>query len=196
MPRVGVIDPLGSTITARTAVTRIRGAGLACRDRQVVTDSGLRGRGRAFPTGIKWRTVLNPAARPHKVSSAADEGTRARSSPDHEGDPFVEEAAIAGIGVGATRVTFICAAISTRARRALGDRHGLRAGYLGANVGGAARPSRAGQAPAPSARRLRSGRGRRGRCFSPAPAIAGLFGCPTVINNVITNRIPPSTAPS
>jgi formate dehydrogenase iron-sulfur subunit len=75
---------------------------------QQVTDSGLRGRGGAgFPTGIKWKTVLDTPASQKYIACNADEGDSGTFSDRMimEGDPFVliEGMAIAGIAVGATR---------------------------------------------------------------------------------------------
>src|ERR1700689_2388968 len=72
-----------------------------------VTNSGLRGRGGAgFPTGIKWKTVLNAPADQKYVVCNADEGDRGTYADRmiKEGDPFVliEGMTIAGFAVGAT----------------------------------------------------------------------------------------------
>ena len=73
-----------------------------------VTESGLRGRGGAgFPTGIKWKTVLDTAADRKYIVCNADEGDSGTFADRMimEGDPFVliEGMAIAGIAVGATK---------------------------------------------------------------------------------------------
>ncbi len=75
---------------------------------QQVTESGLRGRGgAAFPTGIKWQTVLNAAGAQKYVVCNADEGDSGTFSDRMimEGDPFVliEGMTIAGLAVGATQ---------------------------------------------------------------------------------------------
>jgi len=75
---------------------------------QAVTDSGLRGRGgAAFPTGIKWKTVLDAPAAQKYVTCNADEGDSGTFADRMlmEGDPLtlVEGMTIAGIAVGATR---------------------------------------------------------------------------------------------
>ena len=72
-----------------------------------VTDSGLRGRGgAAFPTGIKWRTVLDQPVAQKYIACNADEGDSGTFSDRMimEGDPFVliEGMIIAGLAVGAT----------------------------------------------------------------------------------------------
>ena len=75
---------------------------------QEVTDSGLRGRGgAAFPTGIKWKTVLDAPANQKYVTCNADEGDSGTFADRMlmEGDPFVliEGMTIAAIAVGATQ---------------------------------------------------------------------------------------------
>jgi len=75
---------------------------------QAVTDSGLRGRGGAgFPTGIKWKTVLQTESAQKYIVCNADEGDSGTFSDRMimEGDPFVliEGMAIAGLAVGATK---------------------------------------------------------------------------------------------
>ena len=74
----------------------------------VVTDSGLRGRGgAAFPAGIKWRTVLEAPGDVKYIACNADEGDSGTFSDRMlmEGDPFclIEGIVIAGLAVGATR---------------------------------------------------------------------------------------------
>ena len=71
-----------------------------------VTDSGLRGRGgAAFPTGIKWQTVLNAPSEKKYIVCNADEGDSGTFSDRMimENDPFVliEGMIIAGLAVGA-----------------------------------------------------------------------------------------------
>ncbi len=73
-----------------------------------VTDSGLRGRGgAAFPTGIKWKTVLGAPADQKYVVCNADEGDSGTFADRMvmESDPYVliEGMTIAGLAVGATR---------------------------------------------------------------------------------------------
>src|SRR5438105_7781610 len=75
---------------------------------QEVIDSGLRGRGGAgFPTGIKWRTVLQAEAVRKYIVCNADEGDSGTFSDRMlmEGDPFIliEGMTIAGLAVGATQ---------------------------------------------------------------------------------------------
>jgi len=75
---------------------------------KAVTDSGLRGRGgAAFPTGIKWNTVLGAAGDQKYIVCNADEGDSGTYSDRMvmEDDPFVliEGMTIAGVAVGATQ---------------------------------------------------------------------------------------------
>ena len=73
-----------------------------------VKTSGLRGRGgAAFPTGIKWQTVLDTHAEQKYIVCNADEGDSGTFADRllMEADPFqlIEGMTIAGLGVGATR---------------------------------------------------------------------------------------------
>ena len=170
---------------------------------QEVTDSGLRGRGgAAFPTGIKWKTVLDQPAGQKYVVCNADEGDSGTFSDRMlmEGDPFclIEGMTIAGIAVGATQGYIYLRAEypHARSRAERGDRR-LRsaAATWAATCWAAARPSswKCAWAPAPTsaARRPRCSRSLEGkraevRFRPPLPAIKGLFGKPTIINNVIS----------
>src|SRR3546814_18055992 len=72
-----------------------------------VTQSGLRGRGgAAFPTGVKWKTVLATPAEQKYIVCNADEGDSGTFSDRMlmGGDPYalIEGMAIAGLAVGAT----------------------------------------------------------------------------------------------
>ena len=170
---------------------------------EAVTQSGLRGRGgAAFPTGIKWKTVLNTAADQKYVVCNADEGDSGTFSDRMvmEGDPLVlvEGMTIAGVAVGATRGYIYLRSEYPHALRALNEAiaAAYARGFLGPSVARlAARrsTSRCGSAPAPTsaAKRPRCWRASRAsagmvRFKPPLPAIAGLFGKPTVINNVIS----------
>nr|HMN84110.1 formate dehydrogenase subunit gamma [Burkholderiaceae bacterium] len=167
-----------------------------------VLQSGLRGRGgAAFPAGIKWRTVLAAAAGQKYVVCNADEGDSGTYSDrmTMEGDPYmlIEGMAIAGLATGATQgYVYIRSeypqAIDTM-RRAIGLARD--AGFLGADVLGSGRAFelevRVGAGSyvcGEETALLESLEGRRGivRAKPPLPAIEGLFGRPTVINNVIT----------
>ena len=167
-----------------------------------VTNSGLRGRGGAgFPTGIKWRTVLNAPADQKYIVCNADEGDSGTYADRMimEGDPFVliEGMTIAGIAVGATSGYIYIRSEYPHAfrtlRRAIAIAHDK--GYLGANVAGsgkrfdlAVRLGAGAYICGEETSLLESLEGKRGqiRFKPPVPAISGLFGKPTVVNNVIS----------
>lgn len=172
---------------------------------QTVTDSGLRGRGgAAFPAGIKWKTVAaaqaGQAAQKYIVCNA-DEGDSGTFSDrmTMEGDPFVliEGMAIAALAVGATqgyiyvRSEYPHAIATLNAAIALA----VAAGFLGSDVSGSGkafhlqvRKGAGSYVCGEETALLESLEGKRGivRAKPPLPALAGLFGQPTVINNVIT----------
>jgi formate dehydrogenase iron-sulfur subunit len=167
-----------------------------------VTTSGLRGRGGAgFPTGIKWKTVAQTQADRKYIVCNADEGDSGTFADRMimEGDPFVviEGMTIAGIAVGATKgyiyirseyphaVAAMKAAISAA----------QRAGLLGERIGGSnhdfdieVRVGAGAYVCGEETSLLESLEGRRGivRAKPPLPAHRGLFGKPTVINNVLS----------
>jgi len=169
---------------------------------QVVTDSGLRGRGgAAFPTGIKWKTVLDAPAAQKYVTCNADEGDSGTFADRMlmEGDPFalIEGMTIAGIAVGATRGYIYLRAEYPHAHRTLNEalRVAYDAGYLGERVLGSAhrfdlevRLGAGAYICGEETSMLESLEGRRGevRVRPPLPAIKGLFGMPTIVNNVIS----------
>ncbi len=167
-----------------------------------VLESGLRGRGgAAFPTGIKWQTVLKQPPGQKYITCNADEGDSGTYSDRMlmEGDPFslIEGMTIAGVAVGATkgyiylRVEYphafkVLTAAIARARAA---------GLLGADVLGSGKAFdlevRLGAGAyicGEETSMLESLEGRRGeiRVRPPLPAEKGLFGAPTIVNNVIT----------
>jgi len=109
--RVGITDPVSlEDYLAHEGYQGLRNA-LAMAPEKIVdevTESGLRGRGgAAFPTGIKWRTVLGAEGDQKYIVCNADEGDSGTFSDRMimEGDPFVliEGMTIAGLAVGATR---------------------------------------------------------------------------------------------
>ena len=174
----------------------------ARRYRQDVTDSGLRGRGgAAFPAGIKWKTVLGTESAQKYIVCNADEGDSGTFSDRMlmEGDPLclIEGMTIAGLAVGATRGYIYLRCEYPHAHRALNEAiaNAYAAGYLGADIRGASRrfdlEVRLGAGAyicGEETSLLDSLEGKRGqvRFKPPLPAIKGLFGQPTVINNVIT----------
>ena len=167
-----------------------------------VTDSGLRGRGGAgFPTGIKWKTVLDTAADQKYVVCNADEGDSATFADRMimEGDPFVliEGMAIAGIATGATKGFIYIRSEYPHAVAAMDKAIAIarRSGVLGVNVLGSAhafdmevRVGAGAYVCGEETSLLDSLEGKRGqvRAKPPLPAHKGLFGKPTVINNVIS----------
>jgi formate dehydrogenase iron-sulfur subunit len=167
-----------------------------------VTASGLRGRGGAgFPTGIKWKTVAQAQADRKFIVCNADEGDSGTFADRMimEGDPFVviEGMTIAGITVDATkgyiyiRSEYPHAVIAMNAAIAAAK----RAGFLGARIGGSShsfdlevRVGAGAYVCGEETSLLESLEGRRGivRAKPPLPAHKGLFGKPTVINNVLS----------
>jgi formate dehydrogenase iron-sulfur subunit len=203
--RVGITDP--TSLDDYLAHDGYRGlkAALAIPPAQIVehvTASGLRGRGgAAFPAGIKWKTVLGAPGGQKYVVCNADEGDSGTFSDRMvmEGDPFVliEGMTIAGLATGADRGYIYLRWEYPDARRALeaAIQAAYQAGFLGANVHGSGRSFdlevRMGAGAyicGEETSLLESLEGKRGqvRFKPPLPALAGLFGKPTVINNVIT----------
>ena len=167
-----------------------------------VSNSGLRGRGGAgFPTGIKWATVLKQPEGQKYIVCNADEGDSGTYADRMimEGDPFVliEGMTIAGFAVGATQGYIYVRSEYPHAFRVLRRAIAIarEKGYLGANVLGTGKKFdievRLGAGAyicGEETSLLESLEGRRGqiRYKPPLPAIAGLFGKPTVVNNVIS----------
>lgn len=203
--RIGITDPLstddyvahGGLEGLRNAL-KMTGADIC----EALVESGLRGRGgAAFPAGIKWRTVANAQADQKYIVCNADEGDSGTFSDRlvMESDPYVliEGMTIAGIAVGATvghiyvrsEYPHSIAALEEAIRRA------RAAGWLGDDVLGSGKPFELFVAKGAGAyvcgeetALLESLEGKRGivRAKPPLPALAGLYGKPTVINNVIT----------
>jgi len=167
-----------------------------------LTKSGLRGRGGAgFPTGMKWKTALDAPAAPKYVVCNADEGDSGTFSDRMvmEGDPFVllEGMTIAALAVGATQGYIYLRSEYPHARRALSEAiaTAYSTGYLGANILGSGksfeleiRLGAGAYVCGEETAMLESIEGRRGmvRFKPPFPALEGLFGKPTVINNVVS----------
>ncbi|WP_394889332.1 formate dehydrogenase beta subunit [Mesorhizobium sp. AaZ16] len=167
-----------------------------------VTESGLRGRGGAgFPTGIKWKTVLDTAGDRKYIVCNADEGDSGTFSDRMimEGDPFVliEGMAIAGIATGATKGFVYLRSEYPHAATAMNAAVEIarKAGVLGVNVLGSPhafdmeiRVGAGAYVCGEETSLLESLEGKRGlvRAKPPLPAHKGLFGKPTVINNVIS----------
>ncbi len=169
---------------------------------KTVTDSGLRGRGgAAFPTGIKWNTVLNTPSEQKYIICNADEGDSGTFSDRMvmEGDPFVliEGMTIAGIAVGATQGYIYLRVEYPHAHIALNNAisSAYAAGYLGDNIQGSGksfhlevRLGAGAYVCGEETSLMESLEGKRGlvRFKPPLPAVKGLFGQPTVVNNVIS----------
>ncbi len=195
--RCGLIDPLDLSDYnahggfAGLARARERGGQATCLE---VKNSGLRGRGGAgFPTGIKWETVRTAPAGQKYIVCNADEGDSGTFADRliMEGDPFslIEGMTIAAEAVGATRgyiylrseyphaIATMNAAIALfdAARIAPDFRLEVRVG-AGAYVCGE------------ETALLDSLEGKRGqvRAKPPIPALVGLFGEPTIVNNTIS----------
>ena len=146
-----------------------------------VTESGLRGRGGAgFPTGIKWKTVLDTSADQKYIVCNADEGDSGTFADRMimEGDPFVliEGMAIAGIAVGATKGYIYIRSEYPHAVATMnaGDRGRAGGRLLGDDVARLGQPStwKCGSAPAPmsAARRPRCSKAWKASAASCAPS--------------------------
>jgi formate dehydrogenase iron-sulfur subunit len=167
-----------------------------------VTESGLRGRGgAAFPTGIKWKTVLTAQAEQKYVVCNADEGDSGTFADRMimESDPYVliEGMTIAAVAVGATRGYIYIRAEYPQAIRTMraAIERAQAAGLLGDEIMGKDRSFHLEVREAAGAyicgeetSLLESLEGKRGmvRFRPPLPAIKGLFGKPTIVNNVIS----------
>ena len=203
--RMGMTDPLsladyqayGGFDGLRNAIAMAPGAIV-----QTLMDSGLRGRGgAAFPAGIKWKTVAGVDAAQKYIVCNADEGDSGTFSDrmTMEGDPFVliEGMTIAALAVGATQGYIYVRSEYPHAIDRLNAAIALAVGrgFLGSNVLGSGkafhlqvRKGAGSYVCGEETALLESIEGKRGivRAKPPLPALAGLFGQPTVINNVIT----------
>src|SRR5208337_801565 len=201
----GITDPLSLDDYRRQGglkgLERAIAIGPAATVEEVIS-SGLRGRGGAgFPTGIKWRTVAEAKGPQKYIVCNADEGDSGTFSDRMmmEGDPFclIEGMAIAGLATGASKgyiyirseYPHAIAAMREAVIRARG--HGL----LGERLLGSAhafdmevRVGAGAYVCGEETALLDSLEGKRGqvRAKPPLPAHIGLFGMPTVINNVIS----------
>lgn len=203
--RVGITDPVSvEDYVAHDGYQGLKNAlKLSAADIvKEVTDSGLRGRGgAAFPTGIKWNTVLNAPADQKYIVCNADEGDSGTYSDRMimEGDPLVlvEGMTIAGLAVGATQGYIYLRSEYPDALVTLNEAiaNAYKAGYLGANICGSGkqfdlevRRAAGAYVCGEETSLLESLEGKRGivRFKPPLPAIEGLFGKPTVVNNVIS----------
>ncbi|BAK76940.1 formate dehydrogenase, beta subunit [Pseudogulbenkiania sp. NH8B] len=203
--RVGITDPLSlADYQAHEGFAGLKralsmdGAAIV----QEVLDSGLRGRGgAAFPTGIKWRTVAQAEAQQKYVVCNADEGDSGTYSDRMvmEDDPFmlIEGMTVAGLAVGATQGYIYVRSEYPHSFDVLNQAIRLAedAGFLGENILASGKRFKLDVRKAAGAyvcgeetAMLESLEGKRGvvRAKPPLPALSGLFGQPTVINNVIS----------
>jgi len=196
--RCGIIDPLSlddyRAHGGLSGLAKSRELGAAATVETVLA-SGLRGRGGAgFPTGIKWRTTAEAKGERKFIVCNADEGDSGTYADRMllEGDPFsiIEGMAIAALAVGATK-----GYVYTRSEYP----HGIAtfnqalqiaraAGLLDASFDIEQRVGAGAYVCGEETSMLESLEGRRGqvRAKPPLPAHKGLFGCPTVINNLVT----------
>jgi len=209
--RCGLIDPLSiDDFRAHQGFTALEKAFSDGADTvlETVIESGLRGRGGAgFPTGIKWRTVAETEADQKYIACNADEGDSGTFSDRMlmEGDPLglIESMAIAGFVVGASKGYIylrseypLTHSILSRALDVARE-----TGWLGQNIQDSgfsfdielhlgAGSYVCGEETA----MLESLEGKKGivRYKPPLPAHEGLFGNPTVVNNVVTLASVPS----
>ena len=203
--RCGIIDPLSLTsYEANGGLVGLRKAA-AMPPAQVVAEvleAGLRGRGGAgFPAAIKWKTVAETAADQKYICCNADEGDSGTFADRMlmEGDPgtLIEGLAIAALATGATegyiyiRSEYPYAIASMQAAIGLWE----KAGLLGNDIAGSGKTFRLHVRRGAGAyicgeesSMLESLEGKRGvvRVKPPIPAISGLNGKPTVVNNVLT----------
>ena len=203
--RVGITDPLSLVdYESHGGLKGLRNAiGMTpAKIVDEVTESGLRGRGGAgFPAGIKWKTVLNTESEQKYICCNADEGDSGTFADRMlmEGDPFtlIEGMIIAGIAVGATQGLIYVRSEYPHAIDVLNQAIAIAREHkvLGASVLGSAfefnlevRVGAGSYVCGEETAMLESLEGKRGivRAKPPIPALVGLFGKPTVINNVMT----------
>jgi len=203
--RAGVIDPLNlddykkhGGYEGLSKALNLSAADIV----EIVTKSGLRGRGgAAFPTGIKWRTVLNAPADQKYVTANADEGDSGTFADRllMEADPFqlIEGMTICALAVGATEGYIYLRSEYPKALHVLTHAIAMAkdANLLGDDICGSGndfhiqvRVGAGAYICGDETSMLESLEGKRGlvRFKPPLPAIEGLFGKPTVVNNVLT----------
>jgi len=198
--RCGIVDPRSLDDYRAHGGYRGLARAIAVGQAQVietVTKSGLRGRGGAgFPTGIKWKTVADAAGPQKYVVCNADEGDSGTFADRMvmEGDPFmlIEGMTIAGFAVGATkgfiyiRSEYPHAVAAMEAAVAAARRGGMLGGRIAFDL--EVRVGAGAYVCGEETSLLESLEGKRGivRAKPPLPAHHGLFGKPTVINNVLS----------
>jgi formate dehydrogenase iron-sulfur subunit len=196
--RCGVVDPLSlddyRAHGGLAGLEKARAIGPAAVIEMVLA-SGLRGRGGAgFPTGIKWKTTAEAKGDRKYIVCNADEGDSGTYADRMllEGDPFglIEGMAIAGLAIGAskgyvyTRSEYPHGIATFDAALAIARGAGILDGAFDIEQRVGAGAYVCGEETA----LLESLEGRRGqvRAKPPLPAHKGLFGMPTVINNLVT----------
>jgi len=211
--RAGIVDPVSLLDYLEHDGYQGLNRALAMASQAIIDEvksSGLRGRGgAAFPAGIKWQTVLDAVAeRPCSAYSGnkyivcnADEGDSGTFADRMvmEGDPFmlIEGMTIAGLAVGAEQGYIYLRSEYPVAHEIMQKaiKTAESTGYLGDNVQGSGRrfnlEVRLGAGAyicGEETSLLDSLEGKRGmvRAKPPLPALEGLFGQPTVVNNVLT----------
>ena len=203
--RVGVIDPLDLDDYRAHGGLRGLERAVGIPQEEVVADvlaSGLRGRGGAgFPAGIKWRTVLEAEAEQKYVCCNADEGDSGTFADRMlmESDPFtlLEGMAIAGLATRATQGLIYVRSEYPDAIATLRTAIDIARvdGWLGPDVIGSGRAfdirvveGAGSYVCGEETAMLESLEGKRGmvRPKPPIPALQGLFGKPTLVNNVLT----------
>jgi formate dehydrogenase iron-sulfur subunit len=157
--------------------------------------SGLRGRGgAAFPAGIKWQAVADTPADQKYVVVNADEGDSGTFADRMlmEGDPFllVEGMLLAGRAVGATRGVIYVRSEYPLAARVMAEAIAVAraASLLGPDFDIELFVGAGAYICGEETSLLESLEGRRGevRAKPPLPAVAGLYGKPTLMHNVVT----------
>lgn len=173
-----------------------------------VIQSGLRGRGGAgFPTGKKWSFIPKPCKMPPYLVINADEsepGTcKDREILRHEPHKLIEGALLSGFAIGANAAYIYIRGEYVYEARVLNQaiQEAYSAGFLGKNAANSGwdfdlyvhRGAGAYICGEESAL-LESLEGRKGqpRLKPPFPAVIGLYGCPTIINNVETISVVPT----
>ncbi len=203
--RAGVGDPLSLTDYKNQHGYRGLQRALEMSGQEIVQQvmvSGLRGRGgAAFPTGIKWQTVLDTPGDQKYIVCNADEGDSGTFADRllMEADPYqlIEGMTIAGLAVGATQGYIYLRSEYPKALAILNQAlaTAYADGYLGPNILASGKhfdlEVRVGAGAyicGEETSLLDSLEGKRGmvRAKPPLPAVKGLFGKPTVINNVLT----------
>ncbi|MBB1486847.1 formate dehydrogenase beta subunit [Oceanospirillum sediminis] len=203
--RAGITDPVSiADYQAHDGFKGLKKA-LALTEQNIVDEvkaSGLRGRGgAAFPTGIKWQTVLDCAGPQKYIVCNADEGDSGTFADRMvmEADPLmlVEGMTIAGLAVGADQGYIYLRQEYPVAHQILNEAiaNAYEAGFLGDDICGSGKrfhlEVRLGAAAyicGEETSLLESLEGKRGlvRAKPPLPAIEGLFGQPTIVNNVLS----------